>query len=221
MTPFTSARGLWLTVLGPDALEALPLTGVGWLGVDLQHGVLEVRDLPGLLRVAYPHFIHFEWYVPVDADNHLYVGVMVEFRKGLKTLPFYAKYLGAVRWLFHGQFSGQDEWMVGVTDAPPEKLYRPDESLLKWRKLAEDVTEERLERLAAAGITGALVASGAAVLGAGPSAARRRPHRGRTGRSRGWPGRRRHRSCRRSTRPRSPRSPARAAAGCRTARSGS
>ncbi|GGK83238.1 HpcH/HpaI aldolase family protein [Ornithinimicrobium pekingense] len=52
MTPFSSPRGLWLTVLGPDALEALPLTGVGWLGVDLQHGVLEVRDLPGLLRVS-------------------------------------------------------------------------------------------------------------------------------------------------------------------------
>ena len=33
--------------------------------------------------------------------------------------------------------------MVEVTDAPPEPLYRPDESLLKWRKLAEDVSEER------------------------------------------------------------------------------
>ena len=42
--------------------------------------------------------------------------------------------------------------MVEVTDAPPEKLYRPDESLLKWRKLAEDVTEERLERLAEHGL---------------------------------------------------------------------
>lgn len=52
MTPFPSPRGLWLTVLGPDALEALPLDGVGWLGVDLQHGSLEVRDLPGILRVC-------------------------------------------------------------------------------------------------------------------------------------------------------------------------
>lgn len=52
MTTFSSPRGLWLTVLGPDALEALPLTGVGWLGVDLQHGALEVRDLAALLRVS-------------------------------------------------------------------------------------------------------------------------------------------------------------------------
>ena len=109
-------------------------------------------SMPGVLRVVYPTFIHYEFYVPVDEGNHLYVGVMAEFKKGLKTIPFYVKYLGAVRWLFHGQFSGQDKWMVEVTDAPPEKLYRPDESLLKWRKLAEDTTEERLQRLVDQGL---------------------------------------------------------------------
>ncbi|MFF4625140.1 Rieske 2Fe-2S domain-containing protein [Nonomuraea jabiensis] len=109
-------------------------------------------SMPGVLRIVYPNFIHYEFYVPVDADNHLYVGVMANFERGVRTLPFYAKYLGAVRWLFHGQFSGQDKWMVEVTDAPPERLYRPDDSLLQWRKLAEDVTEERIERLKAAGV---------------------------------------------------------------------
>lgn len=109
--------------------------------------------MPGILRIVYPNFIHYEWYVPIDEDYHLYVGALVEFRKGLKTLPFYVKYLGAVRWLFHGQFSGQDKWMVEVTDAPPEKLYRPDESLLRWRKLAEEVTQQRIERLAKLGLT--------------------------------------------------------------------
>jgi hypothetical protein len=109
-------------------------------------------SMPGVLRIAYPTFIHYEFYVPVDADNHLYVGVMADFKKGLKTIPFYFKYLGAVRWLFHGQFSGQDKWMVEVTDAPPEKLYRPDDSLLQWRKLAEDTTEDRVDALAEQGI---------------------------------------------------------------------
>ena len=52
MTAFSTPRGLWLTVLGPDALETLPLEGVGWLGADLQHGSLEVGDLAGLLRVS-------------------------------------------------------------------------------------------------------------------------------------------------------------------------
>ena len=109
--------------------------------------------MPGVLRIAYPTFIHYEFYVPTDADNHLYVGVMANFQKGIRTLPFYGKYLGAIRWLFHGQFSGQDKWMVEVTDAPPEKLYRPDDALLQWRKLAEDTTEDRIDDLAEKGIT--------------------------------------------------------------------
>lgn len=108
--------------------------------------------MPGILRIVYPTFIHYEFYVPIDADQHLYVGVMVNFGTRLKTLPFYVKYLGAIRWLFHGQFSSQDKWMVEVTDAPPERLYRPDDSLLQWRKLAEMVTDQRVERLRANGV---------------------------------------------------------------------
>ena len=34
----TLGRGLWLTVLGPAALEALPTAGVGWLGVACSTG---------------------------------------------------------------------------------------------------------------------------------------------------------------------------------------
>ncbi|HEV7977635.1 hypothetical protein, partial [Amycolatopsis sp.] len=104
-------------------------------------------SMPGVLRIVYPTFIHYEFYVPVDEDTHQYVGLMVNFVTGVKKLAFYAKYLGAIRWLFHGQFSGQDEWMVRVTDAPPEKLYRPDLSLTAWRNLAE---REYAEKIAAA-----------------------------------------------------------------------
>jgi hypothetical protein len=42
--------------------------------------------------------------------------------------------------------------MVEVTDAPPERLYRPDDSLLKWRKLADDTSEERVKRLQEQGV---------------------------------------------------------------------
>lgn len=52
MSTITSPRGLWLTVLGPDELEVLPMAGLGWLGVDLQHGRYAVEDLPALLRVS-------------------------------------------------------------------------------------------------------------------------------------------------------------------------
>lgn len=54
MTAPPLGPGLWLTVIGPAALEALPLAdlGVRWIGVDLQHGQYEVTDLLGLLRVT-------------------------------------------------------------------------------------------------------------------------------------------------------------------------
>ncbi len=95
-------------------------------------------SLPGVLRIAYPDFIHYEFYVPIDAEYTKYVGVMVQFKTGLARSWFYAKYLGGIRWLFHGGFSAQDHWMVSETNAPPERLYRPDASLLEWRRLVED-----------------------------------------------------------------------------------
>ncbi|MFG1687811.1 Rieske 2Fe-2S domain-containing protein [Nonomuraea sp. NPDC049269] len=100
-------------------------------------GFVSIR-LPGLLRVAYPHFIHYEWYVPVDADRVRYVQIMVRFEDGLKAALFKAKYVSWIRWLFHGQFTAQDAWMVDVMDAPPEKLYRPDLSITAWRRLVEN-----------------------------------------------------------------------------------
>ncbi|API59838.1 (2Fe-2S)-binding protein [Tardibacter chloracetimidivorans] len=92
-------------------------------------------SLPGVLRIAYPQFIHYEFYVPIDSGHTKYVGVMVQFKSGLAKAKFYLKYLLGIRWLFHGQFSGQDHWMVEQTDAPPERLYRPDVSLIEWRRL--------------------------------------------------------------------------------------
>jgi phenylpropionate dioxygenase-like ring-hydroxylating dioxygenase large terminal subunit len=94
-------------------------------------------SLPGVLRVAYPQFIHYEFYVPIDEASHLYVGVMVQFKTGLRGLWYKARYLLGIRWLFHGNFSNQDAWMVDAMDAPPERLYRPDISLIAWRRLCE------------------------------------------------------------------------------------
>ena len=94
--------------------------------------------VPGMLRIAYPNFIHYEFYVPIEAGRTRYVGVMVQFGTGLRRALFFLKYLGAIRWLFHGNFSGQDHWMVASTNAPPERLYRPDISLIEWRRLVEE-----------------------------------------------------------------------------------
>ena len=94
--------------------------------------------MPGVLRIAYPQFIHYEFYVPIEQGRTKYVGVMVQFKTGLAKAGFFVKYLCGIRWLFHGNFSGQDGWMVEATDAPPERLYRPDISLIEWRRMVEE-----------------------------------------------------------------------------------
>ena len=53
------------------------------------------------------------------------------------------KYLAWIRWLFHGLFSAQDAWMVEQTQAPPEQLYRPDSSIIAWRRLCEKAAAAR------------------------------------------------------------------------------
>ena len=44
--------GLWVSYLDPYGLEVVLGHGPDWIGVDLQHGNLELTTLPGLLRVA-------------------------------------------------------------------------------------------------------------------------------------------------------------------------
>jgi nitrite reductase/ring-hydroxylating ferredoxin subunit len=101
-------------------------------------GMVSVR-LPYILRVAYAKFIHYEWAVPEDAEHHRYVQLLVGFDPAaLARLWFRVQYLAYIRWAFHGQFTGQDAWMVDVMDIPPERLYRPDASVIEWRRLVEE-----------------------------------------------------------------------------------
>jgi phenylpropionate dioxygenase-like ring-hydroxylating dioxygenase large terminal subunit len=94
--------------------------------------------LPGTLRVAYETWTHFEWWVPITADDHIYVQLATMNRGWWSNLRFRIYYRLWVRWVFHGMFNDEDRLMVEVTDAPPERLYRPDVSLTAWRKLVEE-----------------------------------------------------------------------------------
>jgi nitrite reductase/ring-hydroxylating ferredoxin subunit len=95
--------------------------------------------LPYCLRIAYPQYIHYEWAVPEDEGHHRYVQLLVSFaQRPLDRLRFRLAYAAYIRWAFHGQFTGQDAWMVDVMDIPPERLYRPDTSVIEYRRMVED-----------------------------------------------------------------------------------
>jgi phenylpropionate dioxygenase-like ring-hydroxylating dioxygenase large terminal subunit len=93
--------------------------------------------LPCFLRVAYEHWQHYEWWVPIDAHHHLYLQLVSKRAPRLERLRFAFYYRTWVRWVFHGMFNDEDALMVDVMDAPPERLYRPDIALTEWRNLCE------------------------------------------------------------------------------------
>jgi hypothetical protein len=89
--------------------------------------------------VRYATWTHFEWYVPVDEERHIYVQLATMDRGRLANLRFRLFYWSWARWVFHGMFNDEDRLMVDVMDAPPERLYRPDVSITEWRKLCEEL----------------------------------------------------------------------------------
>jgi phenylpropionate dioxygenase-like ring-hydroxylating dioxygenase large terminal subunit len=94
--------------------------------------------LPGTLRVKYAEWSHFEWWVAATAENHTYVQLAVMNQGKWRNRRFWLYYWTWARWVFHGMFNDEDRLMVEVTDAPPERLYRPDVSLTEWRRMVEE-----------------------------------------------------------------------------------
>ncbi len=102
-----------------------------------KRGVRVSIRMPGMLRVHYGSWIHFETYVPTVPGEHRYLQIAMASARGFAALKFRAFYRGYLTWIFHGQFNDQDAAMVELMETPPEQLYRPDASLIAWRHLCE------------------------------------------------------------------------------------
>jgi len=63
--------------------------------------------------------------------------VAAKLTSGVEALKFRLRYLAYIGWVFHKRFNDQDATMVETMDIPPERLYRPDVSIIPWRKLCE------------------------------------------------------------------------------------
>jgi phenylpropionate dioxygenase-like ring-hydroxylating dioxygenase large terminal subunit len=103
---------------------------------------IDVR-LPAILRVKQPgraSWTHYEWYVPADNDHYHYVCLAVAWHKSpIKTAIWWLRYWTYILWVHHYDFNGQDVKMVGLMpDSEPTRLFRPDTSIIEWRKLVEE-----------------------------------------------------------------------------------
>lgn len=93
--------------------------------------------LPNVLRIHFGEWIHFEWYVPTAPGHHRYIQFAVKHTRGLGAALFKLRYWTYLRWLFHGAFNDQDARVVEMMRTPPEHLFRPDMTIIGWRRLAE------------------------------------------------------------------------------------
>jgi phenylpropionate dioxygenase-like ring-hydroxylating dioxygenase large terminal subunit len=117
--------------------------------------------LPATLMNGQQGWTDYEIWVPVDADHHLAVLLAITHRRGLPALRFRLWYWLWARWFFHGQFNGQDQWMIGHMDSPPERLYRPDASITAWRKFCHEHARGAGAAAAANGATNGAAAEAA------------------------------------------------------------
>jgi hypothetical protein len=97
-------------------------------------------QLPGILRIKLPQHAHarWVWWTPVDKDHYRMLQFFTRPGRGLAALKFRASYALWRRPLHHVLFNNQDVWMVRLQpESAPERLYRPDASIVAWRKLCE------------------------------------------------------------------------------------
>jgi hypothetical protein len=63
----------------------------------------------------------------------------VSWVSGWQRLFWWLRYWTYIRLFHHYDFNGQDLQIVPVMpETPPVKLFRPDDSIVAWRKLVED-----------------------------------------------------------------------------------
>jgi phenylpropionate dioxygenase-like ring-hydroxylating dioxygenase large terminal subunit len=93
--------------------------------------------LPGLLEVRMQDYDFYAWWMASTEDTHRYFQIMVKRGSVAQRRLFQFTYWLYRRWL-HIQFTNQDSWMIGLMPmTAPERLYRPDASIVAWRRFCE------------------------------------------------------------------------------------
>ncbi|MGK2940233.1 MAG: Rieske 2Fe-2S domain-containing protein [Immundisolibacter sp.] len=106
--------------------------------------------MPGVLKVdpfPDPELIHFEWYVPRDADSHWYIHCSTKLVEGPDgDAEFAAEYEALWKDIYAHGFNDDDIWAREATQPfyqddwgwLEEQLFEADACIMAWRKLASE-----------------------------------------------------------------------------------
>ena len=94
--------------------------------------------LPATFMINHDTWQDFQFFVPVDRDHHLNLQVSMRRAKGLAKMLWRARYWLVIRPLHHVLLNRrEDGFIVENMSAPPEWLFRPDISIIAWRRWCE------------------------------------------------------------------------------------
>jgi hypothetical protein len=109
--------------------------------------------LPGTLQVKMSGpggHSYYAWYEAITENTYRYFQFFIKRGDTLTRRKFQASYWLQRRWL-NRQFTDQDGWMIHLMPmTAPERLYRPDASIIAWRRLCEHARGEGGDTAAAA-----------------------------------------------------------------------
>ena len=139
----TIEEGAWISYVADEVRGQAEFPGLGkwpprkwWKKFKGGNPRVSIR-LPGNLRVSQPAWTIYAWFIPIDAESHRYLQLAVKFTGGIDKLVFKLRYWSYIRWINQHLFTRQDGVMIQAMDAPPERLFRPDLSIIAWRKMCE------------------------------------------------------------------------------------
>ena len=94
--------------------------------------------LPCITKVHHPLYTNYYIFVPCDEDHHIAVIFAATWGNQIRKLIFRAHYWSIIRPLNHGKLNGEDQVIIERMQIPPERLYRPDIAITKWREWCRD-----------------------------------------------------------------------------------
>jgi nitrite reductase/ring-hydroxylating ferredoxin subunit len=99
--------------------------------------------LPGVLRVDFRgpvlgNYTAWEFWVPTRLGRYRYLQFLTAQGGLPKRAMVRSWYWGYMRWGYHVRFNDQDTEVIRNMRTPPERLYRPDQSIVEWRRMCEE-----------------------------------------------------------------------------------
>jgi hypothetical protein len=81
----------------------------------------------------------YQLFVPVDREHHLTVQISVKRASSLGALLWRLRFWTYIRYIHHILLNRREDGsVIEMMDCPPERLFRPDSSIVAWRRWCDE-----------------------------------------------------------------------------------